>query len=138
MKTWDYIERIRAKHGGCSDYRLSKLLGISQPAMTKYRAGMREADDEVSAKIAELLELPPMKVIADIHATRAQADGNKRMYKIWHDAALSFGRTAFFVAATGGAVAALAPTEAAASNTMVAGDGIEPPTRGFSIPCSTD
>jgi hypothetical protein len=22
--------------------------------------------------------------------------------------------------------------------TMVAGDGIEPPTRGFSIPCSTD
>ncbi len=133
MNTWGYIEQIRAKHGGCSDYRISQILQVTRGGMSLYKQG-READDSVAFRIAEELDLPPLKVIAEIHATRAEAAADSRMQKFWHDTAMKAGRVAFFAAATG--VVALKPVDSQA--VMVAGDGIEPPTRGFSIPCSTD
>ena len=86
MNTWDYIERVRAKNGGaeCSDYRISKLLGITTAAMSNYKAGNREADDEVAAKIAAVLvTVPAARVIADIRHAAAEASGNMMMAGVW-------------------------------------------------------
>ncbi len=87
MNTWAYLERLRALNGDCSDYRLAKLLGVQQPAMVRYRQG-REMDDDVAARVAELLGVPPLKVIADVRAARAEAEGQANLVAIWRQAAL--------------------------------------------------
>ncbi len=86
MKTWDYIERIRAKNGGCSDYKLASIIGVKQPTMVRYRHGF-EMDETVAVRVAELLDLPPLRVVGEIKAARAAADGNAKMQKFWREAA---------------------------------------------------
>ena len=159
MNTWDYIERVRARNNGCSDYRIAQILGISKQSMSKYRSAGTPADDEIAAKIAVALDLPPMRVIADLRAGRAEAEGNKLMASVWHEALATFAAPPAPVLslpqrASGGATAIVVPETkkrragvpgrrsvqsiSDGMEKMVAGDGIEPPTRGFSIPCSTD
>ena len=88
MNTWDYIERIRSANGGdaCTDYRVSKLIGTSTAAVSNYKSGHRNADDEMATRIADALGLPPLAVIADIRATKAETDGNAVMATIWRNA----------------------------------------------------
>ena len=90
MNTWDYIERLRALHNGCSNYRLAKLLDVQQPAMVRYSQG-REMDEEVSVRVAGLLGLPPLRVVADIKAARAESEGQTEMANFWRDAARAAG-----------------------------------------------
>lgn len=83
MKTWDYIERVRARNGDCSDYRIAKLLGIAQPTVSHYRVGRREADDEVIVRIAAALDLPAAQVLADVRASSARVAGNPLLIALW-------------------------------------------------------
>lgn len=102
MKTWEYLERVRAEYGGekCTPYRLSKLLNVMPVSVYRYQDG-KEADDQIAMRIAVLLDLPPMQVIADIHAARAEAEGKADLVKVWSDAAKMFGRAAVVVACIG-------------------------------------
>lgn len=84
MNTKQYVELLAARSGS-SNYRLALDLGVSQQAMSNYKLGQREADDEIAAKFAEYLELPPAAVIADLKATKAEADGNSAMANIWRN-----------------------------------------------------
>lgn len=86
MTTWGYLERARALNGACSDYRLAQIIGVKQPSFVAYRKG-REMDDDVAARVAVLLDLPPLKVIADVRAARAAAEGAASMVEIWNAAA---------------------------------------------------
>ena len=90
MNTWDYIERVRARNDGCSDYRLAQILEVSKQALSRYRLSGTPADDEVAARIAVALDLPPMRVIADLRAGRAEAEGNKMMASVWREALEAF------------------------------------------------
>ena len=72
MNTWDYIERVRAANDGCSDYRIAQLLNITRGAISLYKAGTREADDEVAAKIGVLLDMPPALSGAQGHHGRSE------------------------------------------------------------------
>jgi len=82
MKTWDYLERVRALNDGCSDYRLSQILGVVQQAMTKYRQ-RREMDDDVCLRVASILNLPPLRVIADVRRARAELEENADLVAFW-------------------------------------------------------
>jgi hypothetical protein len=78
------LELLRAKHGGCTDYRLAKLLGMyPQSISTVFTAG-GTLSDENALTLAELLELPPSYVIICMHLQRAK-DGATR--DAWQDAA---------------------------------------------------
>ncbi|HYC63314.1 MAG TPA: hypothetical protein VEC14_01175 [Reyranellaceae bacterium] len=137
MKTWDYLEQLRAKHGGCSDYRLAKLLDVKTPSMVRYRAG-KEMDDEVCIRCADRLGVSPAKVLADVNAARAAQLGKPEVVAVWEQIARMVGTPAARparVTATRRRAAALRAKPAGAvsrKKRMVAGDGIEPPTRGFS------
>lgn len=149
MNTWDYLERLRAANDNCSDYRLFKILEIAQSAMTRYRAG-REMDDDVAIRVAKLLGLPPMRVVADVKAARAEAEGQTVLVDFWREAARAVGGVVKPLhRKDAGAMPAVAETRVKRSargrlrpedqgmkrmamGAMVAEDGIEPPTRGFS------
>lgn len=143
MKTMDYLERVRAQNGGCSDYRLAKLLDVRHSSLTNYTKHGREMDDDVALRVAGLLGLPPMRVVADIKAARAEADGQDVMFKFWREAAAMAGGVLKPIR-TGGGMPATAQSNtnrraqrglaspARKGGALVAKGGIEPPTRGFS------
>ncbi len=83
-KTLDYIEAIKARYkpdaGELSDYRVSKLLGIKPQSVSVYRTKGGTLDDTTALKVAELLDLDPAEVLANMHAERAK---DEKVRKIW-------------------------------------------------------
>ena len=82
--TIDFLEAIKQRHGVSSDYAVSKLLGVTRQSVSHYRRGVNGFEDLVALRVAELLELDPLAVIAARNAERA-----KRMdvRKIWEGVA---------------------------------------------------
>ena len=90
LNTWSYIERLRAMHGGCSDYRIAQILGVSTQAMSNYKLGLREADDEVAMRISQALGIDARLVIANLHLNKADEVQNSGLAEVWR----SFGKAA--------------------------------------------
>ena len=65
MRTTDYIDALRAATGTPSDYALAKFLGVQQNQIARYRKG-GTFDNSMAARAAELLNLQPLEVIADM------------------------------------------------------------------------
>ncbi len=72
MKTLEYLAAVKKKLAIESDYALAKALGISHSAICGYRAGTSRINDDVALKIAEILAVHPLQVIADANAERAK------------------------------------------------------------------
>ena len=72
MKTQDYLDATKAKIGIQSDYALAKSLDISREYMSQLRSGKRPVSDEVALRIAKLLEVNPIQIIATANAERAK------------------------------------------------------------------
>lgn len=86
----------KAKGGTGSDYALSGLLGIERQRVSRYRRGAdKTMGDDTAIKLAELLGLHPMIVIAEI---RAEQSRDVRAARVWDQVAK---------AAKGGKIAAV-------------------------------
>lgn len=70
MSTINYINDAKKKMGIQSDYAFCKALQFSQPALSLYRNGKRIIDDYTAAKLAEILDINPLEVIAAANAER--------------------------------------------------------------------
>lgn len=79
MKTLEYLDAVKAKEGLKSDYQLAQKLETSTAAIGQYRSGKRVMDDYTAARVAELLEMPPLLLIAQANAER-EKDETKRAY----------------------------------------------------------
>jgi hypothetical protein len=80
-------------HSG-SDYRLSQLLGIERQMVSKYRHGIQHLSDDVAVRLAQLLDVPEILVVAEIRRDRTR-DPKTRSF--WAD--LAAGRRAAKVVA---------------------------------------
>jgi len=57
-----------------SDYRMAQILKITRTATSKYQSGQRIMDDTTAAKIARILEIPEIEVIAAANAEREKGE----------------------------------------------------------------
>ncbi len=55
-----------------SDYRLAKILNVSQPTIPGYRAGRSLPDDKRAIQLANLAGLDPEKLVFEMHLARAK------------------------------------------------------------------
>lgn len=78
------LELLRAKHCGCTDYRLAKILGMSHQSISTVMNNDASLSDENALTLAELLELPPSYVIICMHLQRAKDAATR---EAWQDAA---------------------------------------------------
>ncbi|SOZ07275.1 conserved hypothetical protein [Cupriavidus taiwanensis] len=78
--TLEFLEAVRAKLGGASDYAIAKELGISRSAVSKYRNGMGGFDDETAVKVARILDVDPAAVATAAHAERAKSPELRQMW----------------------------------------------------------
>jgi len=113
MKTVDFLDAVKKRHGLTSDYQLAKLLRWNTQRISMYRHTPRELDDDACVQIAEALGVPPAYVMACIAAARAKSADIKRH---WLAAArlLKTG-TAAVILATAVAVSQVAAPRAEAS-----------------------
>lgn len=66
------LNEISARHGGCTDYRLSKLLGTSPSGVGNWRAGRTALSPEFALRAAALLDWDPAYVVACMEHERAE------------------------------------------------------------------
>lgn len=85
-----YLEKCRTKLSTAlgkeaTDYALAKVLGITQPSMSRYMKGENpaEADDDTAFMIAQYAQVPPMEIIGAIRAKRAK---KKETREFWEKA----------------------------------------------------
>jgi len=77
----DYIDIIRKKHD-ISDYKTAQLLGISPARVSTYRCGKSKTfEDDISIKVAELLETDPAQIIAEMHKEKAKTRKEKNVWE---------------------------------------------------------
>jgi predicted transcriptional regulator len=69
MTPYQWILKIKEKHGLDSDYKAAQLLGVTRGALSNYKVGRRLSLDETSAvKVAELLGEKPEAILLDQYA----------------------------------------------------------------------
>ncbi|WP_151446750.1 helix-turn-helix domain-containing protein [Lacisediminimonas profundi] len=80
MKSIEYLDQAKRRLGIESDYALAKALGITHSAMSNYRAGRSRIDDSVAVKVAQVLDINPMEIIAAANIERAKTDEMRVMW----------------------------------------------------------
>lgn len=79
--TIEFLDALKAKHGGISDYAIAPMLGITRGAVSKYRVGKDYLGDSTAIRVAELLEIDPAIVIASVHAERSKSEKEKAVWR---------------------------------------------------------
>lgn len=79
--TAQLFERLRASNGGCSDYRLAKLMGTPQTYIIRWTQHGKTMDDEHAIRMAELLAIDPAYVLACMAAERSHSVESSRHWE---------------------------------------------------------
>lgn len=86
--TEQYLDEVKTRLELPSDYAIAKALGVTRAAVSSYRTGRSMPDDLVCARIADVLGVEPMEVIAAINYQRSKSDDARHLWEgIWGKAA---------------------------------------------------
>ncbi len=79
--TKKYLDIIRKQYGGCSDYRIAQLLGVTRTAVSRWSQGKGTIGDEPAARLAELCELDPVEVLTELYIERSQSSVTRHYFE---------------------------------------------------------
>lgn len=80
MKSVKYLENL-SKMTGLNDSDLAKALGLTKGAISNYKSGARVMDDEACYKVADMLGLDPVLVVAAAACDRAEKTGQRSVWE---------------------------------------------------------
>ncbi|WP_423197158.1 HTH cro/C1-type domain-containing protein [Cupriavidus sp. H19C3] len=78
--TLEYVDAVKVRLDLPSDYAIAKALCVSRQAVSQYRQGKAAFDDLTAVRVAEILGLNPMEVIAAANRERAKSDDARRVW----------------------------------------------------------
>lgn len=52
-----FLERLRARYGGVSDYKLGQFLGVTTTGITNYMKHGRTMDDKIAIRLGAIFRL---------------------------------------------------------------------------------
>ncbi|MCU7810701.1 MAG: helix-turn-helix domain-containing protein [Candidatus Thiodiazotropha sp. (ex Notomyrtea botanica)] len=81
MKTIEYIDKAKKSLGISSDYAFAKWLGVGRNAVSNYRNNIRTINDATAVKIADVLKIDPIEIIAQANLEREKNPENKKFWK---------------------------------------------------------
>jgi plasmid maintenance system antidote protein VapI len=82
MKTTvDFLDALKAKNGGCSDYRLAQILAVSRAQVSKYRNRRDFLGNEMAFRVADLLQIDRGFVLACAHLERSKSEPEKQVWQ---------------------------------------------------------
>lgn len=71
LQTNDVLDRVKAVQGITSEYRLCRVVGVTDQTLARWRKGLAPSD-EYAAKLAQLAQLDVGLVVASLAAERAK------------------------------------------------------------------
>jgi transcriptional regulator with XRE-family HTH domain len=80
MRTTEYLTAAKAKTSKNKSIELAKLLGVTSGAMSHYESGKRIIDDYTAMKLAKILGIDPLRIIAQANAEREK---NEKKRAFW-------------------------------------------------------
>lgn len=83
MDTLAYVDAIKKRHGVNSDYAVAKLIGIETQVLSNWRAERSRMDSWACYRVAELLEIDPQIVIANIERAKAKSPKKIEYWESW-------------------------------------------------------
>jgi len=75
------LDDLKKKLEVSSDYALAKRLGISVQRISNYRTGRNHFDDLMAYRVAQLLDLDPAELVAQINLERAKRPEEKAAWR---------------------------------------------------------
>ncbi|MGY2488534.1 helix-turn-helix domain-containing protein [Cupriavidus sp. CP313] len=78
--TLEFLEAVRAKLGGASDYAIAKELGLTRAAVSRYRNGLSGFDDDTAIRVARILDIDPACVLLAAHAERTKTPEARNVF----------------------------------------------------------
>lgn len=81
MTTADYLDAVKSRLLLPSDYALQNVIGASRQQISRYRTGKDYLGDDVALRVAEILDVPPGRVLADVAAERAKSDAVREVWR---------------------------------------------------------
>lgn len=79
--TKKYLDILRERYDGCSDYRISQLLHVSKACVSRWSNGKVGLGDESAARLADLCGLDPVKVLTELHLEKAKSRATRQYYE---------------------------------------------------------
>ncbi|HLO62889.1 MAG TPA: DUF3693 domain-containing protein [Azonexus sp.] len=77
----DLLNALKANQGGCSDYRLAKLLCVGQPTIVKYNREELPLSAEKVILACEIAGFDPIEWLLKLHEERAKSDAEKALWR---------------------------------------------------------
>lgn len=75
------LDELKAKNGGCSDYRAAKLIGCSAQNISRIKTGTHEFSPDYVARVASLLGTDPKKAVLKRLIEQAKTDEMREIYE---------------------------------------------------------
>lgn len=72
--TKEWLKLLKHKHNNCSDYRLAKILGLTQQGVSGLMLGKNAMSDVTAVKIAKELNLSPLLLVMSAMRERTQIE----------------------------------------------------------------
>jgi hypothetical protein len=79
--TLQYLDELKRAAGVESDYAVAKVLRITASAISRWRTLNITFDTQVATKVARILSIDPLEVIAAAQYERAKTDEKKAFWK---------------------------------------------------------
>lgn len=77
----DLLEALKSSQGGCSDYRLAKLLCVTQPTIVKYNSKELPLSAEKIILACEIAGFDPIEWLLKLQAERAKSDAERILWE---------------------------------------------------------
>jgi hypothetical protein len=81
MRPSEYLDALRERLKLPSDYALQPVLAVGKSAISRYRHNADTFGEPVALRVAELLQLDPARVLADMAAERAGSDAARSAWR---------------------------------------------------------
>lgn len=89
--TIEFLDALKARNGGASDYRMAQILGVTKSAVSQYRNGKTFFDNSMAIKVSKMLNIDAGFVLACCQAERSRSEAER---KEWQGIAALFPKSA--------------------------------------------
>jgi len=81
MNSYEYLQEVKKINNLDTDYKVCKLMNWPTNRATMYKNG-QSMDNEAARQVAEILNVPLMKIIADMEIQRAKDEPTRKAWKM--------------------------------------------------------
>lgn len=81
LSTIELLDLAKKRQGDVTDYRISKLLGLTPTRISNYRVGRSRPENPVAMRLAELAGVDPVEAVAAVNIERATTDEDRAVWE---------------------------------------------------------